>query len=384
MKRPIALIVLSFALILAGWLLFFQEHGDSAKNGDRERVAVVRRGDLSLKVIETGSVEPATVVEIKSEQSGEVKQLFVKEGEKVKRGQRLAVIQQESAQAQQAAQFRADLERERLALEEAERHLARNRALHEKGFLSKQEVETSEKNVETAKIRYALARRQLKLVLGGNEQALEHYLSRPLGSDHLEEFTVTSPVDGTVITLDVERGEIINSGTSTVTGGTILLTLADLGRMVVKTNINEVNIARVAPGQPVEIRLDAIPGRLYHGTVGLIAPQGVRTDNIVTYEVTIPVTDADDRLKLSMTANIDILTGTIEQALYLPVEAIDHQLGRDFVWVRRGPALVKQPVTVSHRTETDAILLETPTAGDDAPLREGDQVVIPKPTQKTS
>ncbi|MEW6323829.1 MAG: efflux RND transporter periplasmic adaptor subunit [Nitrospirota bacterium] len=374
MKRPIVLIALFFGLLLAGWLLVFQDRGDSAKQGARERVAVVKRGDLALKVIETGSVEPATVVEIKSEQSGEVTRIFATEGQKVKKGQRLAVIQQESVQAQQAAQYRADLERERLALDEAERQLSRHRALHEKGFLSRQEVETGEKNVETAKIRYALARRQLKLVLGGDEQALEQYLARPLESDHLEEFTVSSPVDGSVITVDVEPGEIINSGTSTVTGGTVLMTLADLGRMVVKTHINEVNIARVLPGQPVEIRLDAVPGRVYHGAVASIAPRGVRADNIVTYEVTITISDADAPLKPSMTANIDVLTGTLTNALYLPVEAVDHQAGRDFIWLRRGGELIKQPVTISQRTETDAILLES---ADQRGLREGDQVVIP-------
>jgi len=366
-------------IVLAGGLLMLYGRGNGAKDGDAERVAVVKRGDITLKVIETGSVEPATVVELKSEQSGQVKQLFVNAGDRVTRGQPLAVIQQEAAQAQMAAQYRADLEREQLTLEEAERQLARNRALLEKGFLSKQDVETSQKDVETAKIRHELARRQLKLALGGDDQALERYLSHPLQSDHLEEFAVTSPVDGSVITIDVEKGETINSVSSTVTGGTVLMKLADLSRIVVKTKINEVNIDRVKLGQPVEIRLDAMPGKVYHGTVGLIAPQGIRADNIVTYEVTIPFTDADAGLKPSMTANIDILTGTLHQALSLPVEAIDHQSGRDYVWLRAGagPTPAKRPVTVSERTETEAILLDQPTAGN-PPLREGDQVVIPK------
>jgi HlyD family secretion protein len=375
--RSPLLILLAAGVILAGGLFIFYGRSNSAKDGDASRVAVVKRGDITLKVIETGSVEPATVIELKSEQSGQIKQLFVNAGDRVTRGQPLAVIQQEAAQAQMAAQYRADLEREQLTLQEAERQLNRNRALLDKGFLSKQDVETSQKDVETAKIRYELARRQLKLALGGDDQALERYLSHPLQSDHLEEFTVTSPVEGSVITIDVEKGETINSVSSTVTGGTVLMKLADLSRLVVKTKINEVNIERVKPGQPVEIRLDAIPGKVYHGTVGLIAPQGVRTDNIVTYEVTIPFTDADAGLRPSMTANIDILTGTLHQALSLPVEAIDHQSGHDYVWLQTGTSTAKRPVTVSQRTETEAILLDQPTEGS-PPLHEGDQVVIPK------
>jgi HlyD family secretion protein len=385
-KRSPLLIALAVGIVLAGWLAIFHGRSNSAKEGEGDRIAVVKRGDITLKVIETGSVEPATIIELKSEQSGQVKQLFVNAGDRVVRGQALAVIQQEAAQAQMAAQYRADLEREQLTLQEAERQLTRNRTLVEKGFLSRQELETSEKDVETAKIRHELARRQLKLSLGGDDQALERYLARPLQSDHLEEFTVVSPVDGSVITINVERGETINSVSSTVTGGTVLMKLADLSRLVVKTKINEVNIARLSVGQPVEIRLDAIPGRVYHGKIGLIAPQGIRTDNIVTYEVTIPVTDAEAGLKAalkpSMTANIDILTGTLPQALSLPVEAIDHQSGRDYVWLRSGPALTKRPVTVSERTETEAILLDQPTA-ESPPLHEGDQVVIPKATPES-
>jgi hypothetical protein len=80
-----------------------------------------------------------------------------------------------------------------------------------------------------------------------------------------------------------------------------------------------------------------------------------------------------------MTANIDIVTGKLDDALYLPVESIDHQLGRDVVRVRRGTELVEQPVTISHRTETEAVLLEEPAAADGTGLREGDQVVMPMP-----
>jgi HlyD family secretion protein len=380
--RSTLLILLAVSVALVGGLMLWYGRSNSAKDGDAERTAVVKRGDITLKVIETGSVEPATVVELKSEQSGQVKQLFINEGDRVTRGQPLAVIQQEAAQAQMAAQYRADLERERLTLKEAERQYDRNRTLVQKGFLSKQDLETSEKDVETAKIRHELARRQLKLALGGDDQVLERYLSHPLQSDHLEEFTITSPVDGSIITIDVEKGETINSVSSTVTGGTVLMKLADLSRLVVKTKINEVNIDRVKPGQPVEIRLDAIPGKVYHGTVGLIAPQGVRTDNIVTYEVTIPFTDADAGLKPSMTANIDILTGTLHQALSLPIEAIDHQSGRDYVWLQAGPSPIKRPVTVSRRTETEAILLDQPTDGS-PPLHAGDLVVIPKAAPAT-
>ncbi len=339
------------------------------------RTATVQRGDIILKVTETGSLEPLGVVEIKSEQSGEIKQVFVKQGDRVAAGRMLAVIQQESGQARQAAQLRAGYEEERLNMDEARRDLDRQRALFEKGFTSRKELEAAEKKFEQSRVKLHLARRQLLLALGGSPEVLDQYLARDIGSDSLDQFTIASPIRGTVISLDVEEGEMITSGTSTVGGGTALMKIADLSRMRVKAKINEVNIAQVRLGLPVEMRLDAVPGKVYRATVTQISPQGERVNNVVTYWVTMAITDPDEDLKPSMTANVDILLGVSKNALSLPIEALARQDGQSVVTVEENGRLLKKPVSVGARTET---LVEI-TSG----LKEGDRVLIlPKEPEK--
>lgn len=368
MSRKLSILLVILAAVAVGVALLYNNRIGRPKPESPGKVVTVQRGDIVVKVAETGSLEPLSVVEIKSEQSGEVKRLFIKEGEKVSAGQRLAIIQQESSQARQAAQFRANLEEERLNMEEAKRELERQRALAAKGFASQKEVELAEKNDEKSKVRYSLAKRQLLLVFGGNREILKQYLQRGLSSEALDQFAIVSPASGTVIALNVQEGEIIASGTATVGGGTALMKIADLSRMRTKSRINEVNITSVQTGQPVEIRLDALPGRLYHGTVIGISPQGERINNVVTYEVTMEVTDADSMLKPSMTANVDIVTGTYEDVLYLPIEALDRREGRDIVYVEKDGVSRAQPVQILTRTESLAVIAEG--------VEENDRVVV--------
>lgn len=364
---------MTYLLILAAaagiGLALFYNGRDKGAERPGGRVVQVERGNIVNKITETGSIEPASVVEIKSEQSGEIKKLFIQQGDQVKSGQRLAVIQQESGLARQAAQFRAALEEERLNVKHARKEWDRQKTLFEKGFISEKEVEKAEKTYESFSVKYQLARRQLLLALGGNPDILKQYLSRDLGSDELDHFSIFSPATGTVISLDVEEGEIIASATSTVGGGTSLMQIADLSRMLVRAKINEVNIAQIKKGMPAEIRLDAVPDSVYQATVTRISPRGERENNVVTYLVTLEIAEPDARLRPSMTANVDILTGTSEGVLYLPIEAVLRKNGMGFVILERDGVTVEEPVTMGVRTER---VVEIRSG-----VKEGDSILIP-------
>ena len=356
-------------LMALGGGYFYNMQGRSPGHSHDLKTVEVKRGDVQIKITETGSLEPVAIVEIKSEQSGEVKKLYVKAGDKVKPGDRLAIIQLESNLARQAAQFRANLETERLNMTEAERELDRQRTLLQKGFIPRKEMETAEKNLENAKIRYDLAKRQLFLLLGGNKEVYQRYLDRDLSSDLLDEFVITSPTLGTIIELTVEEGEIIASGTSNVTGGTALMKIADLRKMRVKSKINEVNITQVRPGLPVEIRLDAILGKVYHGVVKNISPQGEKVNNIVTYAITMEINNSDEDLKPSMTANVDIITQTLKDVLSLPLEALDSEGQENTLYVLQEGQKMPRVVKIIQKTESTVIIAEG--------ITEGEKVVIP-------
>ncbi len=375
MKRTAVIGALSLAALTAGGSLFFSATtGKESVPTDEPRIIAVKRTTIQTRVSETGTLEPARTLEIKSQVSGEVRRLHVEEGHRVEAGRPLVVIQQEPSEARQVAQIRATLEEQRVTLARAQRDLARLRSLLDKGYISEQDLEAADENVQHAKVRRDLAKRQLWLALGGNEQLYRQYLERDLSSDDLEEFVIMAPAAGTVLELNVEPGELITSGTATVGGGTVLMTLADLTRMVVQAKINEVNISRVAVGQPVEVRLDALPDTTFDGTVTAIAPQGEKEESIVTYEVRIEMQNEHQQLRPLMTANVDILTEVLPDVITLPLEALRVENGDDIVFVLTNGGRLARRVRVGLRTESHAVIAHG--------LEEGETVIIPSFNEK--
>jgi HlyD family secretion protein len=341
---------------------------DSSNDKPHQVVEVIRKS-LQTRVSETGTIQPSKTIEIKSQFSGEVAQLFVSSGQPVKKGELLTIIRQESSQARQVAQLREAILEERLNVKTTQREWGRSQSLYEKGFIAQQELETSEDKYQRALLRLELAERQLLLALGGNEELFKRYQEGTTQSTRPEEFQVRSPTDGTVLEILVHSGEIITSGTATFGGGTVLMQIADLSHMVVKANVNEVNIPRVLIGQVVDIRLDAFPGHSFQGTVIGIATQGVKTENIVTYEVIIAIDTPHKVLKPMLTANIDIVTKQLEDVLTIPLEALRVENGDDVVEVLVDEAPKTRKVRVAFRTDTQAVI----TQG----IQEHDQLIIP-------
>ena len=375
MKRSMVIIGLGLAaLALWGGLLFSPTTGKESRPSEEPRIVAVKRSSVQTRVTETGTLEPARTLGLKSQVSGEVRHLYVSEGQLVRPNQRLALIQQEPNEARQVAQLRAVLEEERVNLAQARREFTRMKTLLARGFVSEQELESTEQGFQRARVRRDLAKRQLWLALGGNEDLFRRYLKQNLSSGRLEEFVIQSPHGGTILELQVQPGELITSGTSTVGGGTVLMTLADLTRMIVKAKINEVNISRVTAGQQVEVRLDALPGKVFHGTVAAISPRGEKTDSIVTYEVKIEIENKEQQLRPLMTANVDIITNLLSDVIAVPLEALRLQNGDDIVYVVVNGGRLPRKVRVGLRTESQAVIVHG--------LQEGETVVIPSYTEK--
>jgi len=371
MKKSLAVFLIITALVVMVVAFRGRERGAAFD----EEILVVKRGEVIAKATETGSLEPTNIVEIKSEQAGEVKKLYVRPGDTVQIGQPLATIQQESNQAKRVAEARANIDQEKLNLEEAEREANRMKELFEKGFISRKEMETAQKMKDNAKIKYDLSKRQLLLTLSGNRALYEKYLKRDLNSNESDDITLYSPLSGTILERNVSVGEIVSSGTSGFSGGTTLMKLADLSKMWVKTKINEVNIGQIQVGQPAEVRLDAIPNQVYQGKVVKISPKGEKNNNVVTYEVTIELINSDQRLMPLMTANVDIITHVAKDVLYLPLIAFTRAEGKEAVTIRPPTGAKRiQPVSIGLKNETVAVITDG--------LNEGDQVILPKRTAK--
>lgn len=379
MTRKVWLTVLILVIAMGIGLYLYLPVGqsDSAETQPPPTIEVVRTS-LQTRVSETGMIQPAQTIEIKSQFSGEVADLKISTGQVVEKDEILAIIRQESSQARQVAQLRAAIQEERLNVEMAQRNWMRSQSLFEKGYIPQKEMETSQQDYQRGLVRLDLAERQLLLALGGNQELFGRYREKQASDTRPEEFLVRSPSRGTVLEVLVHTGEIITSGTATFGGGTILMRIADLSHMIVKAKINEVNIPRVTESQAVEIRLDALPGQLFRGHVSSIAAQGVKEENIVTYEVAIHIEKANAALKPMLTANIDIVTGKLDDVLTIPLETLRVEHGDDMVDVLIDGQPHPRKVRVAFRTDTQAVV----TKG----LEEHDRVVVPslkKPSPHT-
>ena len=370
MKRWTVLFLLVLVIGASGLAWFLSPiSGTTNKSQATPEVVTVSKGSIETRVSETGTLQPSKTIEIKSQFSGEVAQLLVAAGQPVEAGQLLAVITQEPKEARQVAQLRAAIQEERINVDKARRELVRNQSLFEKGFIAKKELESAEQDHRRSLVRLELAERQLLLALGGNQELYQRYLTKHLSPNRPEEFQMHSPAAGTILEVLVQPGEIITSGTATVGGGTILMRVADLSRMVVKAQVNEVSIARVRVGQDVDIRLDALLRQQFQGKVVNISTQGVKEDNIVTYEVTIAIENPSHELRPMLTANIDIVTETLDDVLTIPLETLQAERGDDIVEVMTGDRPTKRKVRVAFRTESRAVIAEG--------LSDGEKVVIP-------
>ncbi|MEK7703056.1 MAG: efflux RND transporter periplasmic adaptor subunit [Nitrospirota bacterium] len=370
-------ILISISLILLITILAFAFRGKRHKAISESDQMVVKQGDVIARATETGELVPMNAVEIKSEQAGEVKKFFVQAGDRVKPGQLLATLRPELNQVQKVAEARARVSQAKLTWEEAEREHQRMDALFAKGFIAQKELEAIEGSKENAKIQHALAQKQLLLTLGSNKVLYQKVLQMDLTTEAMDDFSVFSPISGTVIEVSVSEGQIVSSGMSAVTSGTTLMKISDLSKMWIKTKINEVNIGQIREGQKSEIKLDAIPNQVYHGKVLRISPKGEKTDNVIRYEVTIEIANPDQRLMPSMTANVDIITATEKNALYLPLIALTQYEGSDAVILPgKGHQKKKQyqRITLGLRNETVAVIQKG--------LAIGDKVLLPKKEEK--
>ncbi|GJL50581.1 MAG: hemolysin secretion protein D [Nitrospirales bacterium] len=361
-------LLIAFGVGALVWV-FSPLSGTADTSPNTPNLVTVTRGSIETRVSETGTLQPSKTVEIKSQFSGEVAQLLVTAGQRVEVGQLLAVIIQEPREARQVAQLRAAIQEERINADKANRELVRMQSLFEKGFIPRKELESAEQEHRRTLVRLELAERQLLLALGSNQVLYQRYLTKQLSPNRPEEFQLKSPSSGTILEVLVQPGEIITSGTATFGGGTVLMRVSDLRQMVVKSKINEVSIARVKVGQRVDIRLDALLRQQFQGTVTNISTQGLQENNIVTYEVTIAIENPTSDLRPMLTANVDIVTDSLDDVLTIPLETLQADRGDDIVEVIHNGTPTKRKVRVAFRTESQAVITEG--------LTEGDEVVIP-------
>ena len=319
-KRP--LLKLLVFLLLAGSVgaaIYFNLQRE--KDEETYPTALVERGEIVDKLAETGRIELVRTVEVKSTIAGEIRNLPIEAGAWVKTGELMAVIEPDPNQSLQLYQKRSSVEQGKIDLAEQERNFERQKALFDHKMIPAKQFEEAEVRLTRARTNLRLAQLELQML-----EAKANLQRAQLSEDQvaLDEVRVLAPIDGIVIRRNVEIGEVVASGLSSYSGGTVLFQIGDPSQLIVRGDIAEIDIGRVETGQDVDIVVDAYPDTTYRGRVRWIAPVGQRKQGstIVTFDTEIEITDAAPRLRQGMSCDIDILFARRDSALYLPVEQV--------------------------------------------------------------
>jgi HlyD family secretion protein len=391
-KRIIyASIAVVLVLLIVGGLIAATSGGTKI---DPSKLAKVEKGDLAKSVVATGKVEPITKVEIKSKASGIVTKLLVDAGDRVKRGQLLAQLDKEEISAQ-VEQSKAGLQAADASLTSAEADYDRAKVdaegpdvpllkrgydravgMAKEGVVSASALDDAQKNYEMALNKQNVAKAQVSVLKSKIAQARAQVAQDQANLKQLEEqlsYTdVESPIDGVVLSRDVEIGDAVSSILVLGSSATLIMTLGDTSEVYVKGKVDESDIGRVYLGQPARIKVESFKDKTFNGKVTKISPMGVEKDNVTTFEVRVSINNPGGELKAEMTANAEILLEEHKNVLQIPEGAIiyDNQK-KASVEVpdpkgKEGKRKVAVNIGISNGAKTELL----------SGLKEGDQVVL--------
>ena len=284
------------------------------------RLGKVQEEPLQVSVREVGVVDPVTKVDVKSAVSGRVLSLRVREGAVVKTGDVLAEVEPDVNQAQSLSEVQGDLTQAELKLQDAEREFASQKALFDQGLLGRDAFKAVQNKRDQAAEALKAARMRYQIV---EDRGI------PIsGNAASQKARVVSPMSGVVIKKGVELGETVTSGVSSFNAGTVLFTVADLKSLIIRVNLNEVDIAKVHVGQPVRITLDAYPQKVFTGKVSFVSPSADLVEKIKVFKVEISLDQLSDAYRTGMSANVEILGEKRDKAVSIPLEALQKRDGQ--------------------------------------------------------
>jgi len=349
----------------------------------RYETVTVDEGPLDASVTATGALSPLISVQVGSQVSGRIERLYADFQSVVKQGQIVATIEPSLFRAA-VAQARANLAvaaaaltRNRAQKLEADRQYARNAALLSQGLISRADYDVSESNVSVAAADIASAEASIAQARAALDQA----------ELNLKYTTIVSPIDGVVISRNVDVGQTVAAALQAPT----LFTIAqDLTKMQVDASIAEADVGKIQPQMPVGFSVDAYPGRTFSGIVRQIRDNAQTIQNVVTYDAVIDVDNRERMLKPGMTANVTVSYAKRPHSLRIPQAAIrfkpDHDALKAMtndehpsvpathgseraVWVLRGtrPSPLVVEIGVSDGSNAEVI---------SGPLKAGDRLVV--------
>jgi len=361
---------------------------------DPNRIAKVAKGDVARSVVATGKIQPITKVEVKSKASGIVEKLYVDINNHVRKGQPLAQLDEVEITAQVDAQkaqleaaeanvatFEANIEQDRVNAEAPDlpmykQTLDRNLQMAKEGVVSQQALDNANKDYLAALNKRDGSKAQIGVDTAKLKQAKAQVAQSQASLKQLEEqlgyTTIVAPMDGVILSRDVEVGAAVSSILVLGSTATLVMTEGDTAQVYVQGKVDEADIAHVYMSQPARIKVESFRDRVFNGKVTKIAPLGVEKDNVTTFEVRVSIDNSGGELKANMTANAEILLDEHKGVLTVPENAVmyDGQKNASVEIPEKGTKEGKKKVPVkvglSNGSVTEVL----------SGLKEGDQVVL--------
>lgn len=348
-RRLIIAAIIAFVLVGGGYGVYAALR--PTHEIDPSKLAATERGDLARVVVATGKIQPLSKVEVKSKASGIVKKLYVDYGDSVKQGQLLAELDKVQLEASvrasqanyQAAQAAHDsalatLERNKVDAEGPDvpflkLNMERAQQMFRDGVMSKSLVEDAEKNFQMALNKQVSAQRNLAVskaeIAKAEAQVAQAKAALENAEEDLRNSTIISPIDGLVLSRDVNVGDAVSSILVLGSQATLIMTLGDISEVYVQGKVDEADIGKVYLNQGARIVVESFKDKKFVGKVTKISPMGKEKDNVTTFEVRVSISNPTLELKANMTANAEIILEEKKNVLMIPEAALIYDKDRN-------------------------------------------------------
>jgi HlyD family secretion protein len=305
--------------VLAG-IVFASIRAQGREKGVKVYAEEVKRQDLAQIVKASGELEPRIKVNISAHVIGKIEKLYVVEGQWIEKGKPFLRLEQQAYIAQRdqwAAQLRSAetaVRQSEVSLADSRNKLGRAQRLQDEAIYSREQLEAAQLAETSARLRLEESRESVQQMRANLIQA----------QDDLSKTTIYAPLTGRVITLNAKEGEVVVSGTMN-NPGSVIGTIADMAEILATVDVDETEIVNVKVGQPAVLKVDAIPGKEYHGKVVEVGSSGfnrAQQPDVTFFKVKMLLDDPDEDLRDRMSVRAEIHTAAHPGSLVVPIQAV--------------------------------------------------------------
>jgi HlyD family secretion protein len=358
------LAIVALLVVLGGYWVFGALFSVD-KSIPAEKLAKVEAGSIARSVVATGKVEPLSKVDVKSKASGLIKYLYVNAGDPVREGQLLVELDKETLEAQlkeakgvldsaesslqemqsQGKTFEANLRKAQLEAENKDYEFLkaehkRQQELFSQGLISRSDIDSMAQKMQaaginkktlvaTVSVRDAEIEQNQRTIEKARAVVIQAQAQYERAAENLKYASIRSPINGVVLSREVEVGDAVSSILQLGSNATLIMTLGDVRELYIKGKVDETDIGLVKMDQPVRITVDAYKNRAFEGKVIRIAPMGVEQDNVTRFEVRVSIMNNLDLLKANMSANAEIILEEHHNVLLIPESALIYNEKRE-------------------------------------------------------